>query len=70
MSIKGKNMSFSDIIMIFCCKITLKRQKAVFFTVICKKRSPIFEGLLFCGAPRRIRTFDLPVRSRALYPLS
>ena len=22
------------------------------------------------GAPRRIRTFDLPVRSRALYPLS
>ena len=25
---------------------------------------------LFCGAPRRIRTFDLPVRSRALYPLS
>ncbi len=23
-----------------------------------------------CGAPRRIRTFDLPVRSRALYPLS
>ena len=27
-------------------------------------------GGCFIGAPRRIRTFDLPVRSRALYPLS
>ena len=26
--------------------------------------------LLFHGAPDRIRTYDLPVRSRALYPLS
>ena len=29
------------------------------------------DGVLFCfGAPRGIRTLDLPVRSRALYPLS
>ena len=27
-------------------------------------------GVCFVGAPREIRTLDLPVRSRALYPLS
>ena len=35
-------------------------------TRFCQKDKSTF----FCGAPRRIRTFDLPVRSRALYPLS
>ncbi len=34
------------------------------------KKHPIFLGCFLCGAPWRIRTFDLPVRSRALYPLS
>ena len=33
-----------------------------------EKTSSIDE--VFCGAPWEIRTLDLPVRSRALYPLS
>ena len=34
------------------------------------KSTPRKLGCFLCGAPWRIRTFDLPVRSRALYPLS
>ena len=37
--------------------------------VLCAQNTPAF-GRGYSGAPRRIRTFDLPVRSRALYPLS
>ena len=35
-----------------------------------KTPSSIDEGVFFSGAPGGIRTLDLPVRSRALYPLS
>lgn len=42
-------------------RISLGAQKA--------KQTPQ-RGVCFVGAPREIRTLDLPVRSRALYPLS
>ncbi len=35
-----------------------------------KEKHPKFGVFFLYGAPWRIRTFDLPVRSRALYPLS
>ena len=35
-----------------------------------KRMTSTRDVILFYGAPWRIRTFDLPVRSRALYPLS
>ena len=38
---------------------------------VTRKQKRHRKGVFFaCGAPWRIRTFDLPVRSRALYPLS
>ena len=71
---KGKAVRFFGVGMKSASDLCTRRRgmKSLVVSLLCtRKNKEVTRGYLFIfGAPRRIRTFDLPVRSRALYPLS
>ena len=73
--IKRKNSTYLCIYLhIYYSNISFTKSKEFSQIIIYEDKKTRFcqkdKSTFFCGAPRRIRTFDLPVRSRALYPLS